>query len=243
MGRAHEVRKEAMARTSLLKSKLYSKFGKEIYMAAKSGSPDPDTNQSLKKIIEKAKASQVPADVIKRNIEKAKGLGGADYVPVRYEGFGPGNSMIIVECMTDNVNRTFGEIRSCFTKTGGKIGVAGSVTHQFSYVSLVSFEGLSEDEALEALMEAECDVSEIESDEDIVTVIGKSGDLDRIKEALQAVKEDIVFIEEKVTYLPNDYIKIDDDDIRKFNNFLAMTDELDDVQEVFSNIDFPPIEE
>ncbi|MFA5037672.1 MAG: YebC/PmpR family DNA-binding transcriptional regulator [Candidatus Izemoplasmatales bacterium] len=243
MGRAHEVRKEAMARTSLLKSKLYSKFGKEIYMAAKSGSPDPDTNQTLKKIIEKAKASQVPADVIKRNIEKAKGLGGADYVPVRYEGFGPGNSMIIVECMTDNVNRTFGEIRSCFTKTGGKIGVAGSVTHQFSYVSLVSFEGLSEDEALEALMEAECDVSEIESDEDIVTVIGKSGDLDRIKEALQAVKEDIVFIEEKVTYLPNDYIKIDDDDIRKFNNFLAMTDELDDVQEVFSNIDFPPIEE
>ncbi|MDD3126409.1 MAG: YebC/PmpR family DNA-binding transcriptional regulator [Candidatus Izemoplasmatales bacterium] len=243
MGRAHEVRKEAMARTSLLKSKLYSKFGKEIYMAAKSGSPDPDTNQTLKKIIEKAKASQVPADVIKRNIEKAKGLGGADYVPVRYEGFGPGNSMIIVECMTDNVNRTFGEIRSCFTKTGGKIGVAGSVTHQFSYVSLVSFEGLSEDEALEALMEAECDVSEIESDEDIVTVIGKSGDLDRIKEALQAVKDDIVFIEEKVTYLPNDYIKIDDDDIRKFNNFLAMTDELDDVQEVFSNIDFPPIEE
>lgn len=243
MGRAHEVRKEAMARTSLLKSKLYSKFGKEIYMAAKSGSPDPDTNQSLKKIIEKAKANQVPAEVIKRNIEKAKGVGGADYVPVRYEGFGPGNSMIIVECMTDNVNRTFGEIRSCFTKTGGKIGVSGSVTHQFSYVSLVSFTGLSEDQALEALMEAECDVSEIESDDEIITVIGKSGDLDRIKEALIKAKTDLVFFEEKVTYLPTDYIKIDDDDLRKFNNFLAMTDELDDVQEVFTNIDFPSVEE
>lgn len=243
MGRAHEVRKEAMARTSLLKSKLYSKFGKEIYMAAKSGSPDPDTNQSLKKIIEKAKANQVPAEVIKRNIEKAKGVGGADYVPVRYEGFGPGNSMIIVECMTDNVNRTFGEIRSCFTKTGGKIGVSGSVTHQFSYVSLVSFTGLSEDQALEALMEAECDVSEIESDDEIITVIGKSGDLDRIKEALIKAKTDLVFLEEKVTYLPTDYIKIDDDDLRKFNNFLAMTDELDDVQEVFTNIDFPSVEE
>ncbi|MDD3842158.1 MAG: YebC/PmpR family DNA-binding transcriptional regulator [Candidatus Izemoplasmatales bacterium] len=243
MGRAHEVRKEAMARTSLLKSKLYSKFGKEIYMAAKSGSPDPDTNQSLKKIIEKAKANQVPAEVIKRNIEKAKGVGGADYVPVRYEGFGPGNSMIIVECMTDNVNRTFGEIRSCFTKTGGKIGVSGSVTHQFSYVSLVSFTGLSEDQVLEALMEAECDVSEIESDDEIITVIGKSGDLDRIKEALIKAKTDLTFLEEKVTYLPTDYIKIDDDDLRKFNNFLAMTDELDDVQEVFTNIDFPSVEE
>ena len=129
MGRAHEVRKVAMEKTAAAKSKLYSKYGKEIYMAAKSGTPDPDTNQALKKIIEKAKKEQVTADIIKRAIEKAKGGSEDSYYDVRYEGFGPGNSMLIVECLSDNVNRTIATVKNCFTKTGGKLGVGGSVLH------------------------------------------------------------------------------------------------------------------
>lgn len=239
MGRAHEVRKVAMLKTSLMKSKIYSRFGKEIYMAAKTGGIDPDSNLALKKIIEKAKSQQVPNDVIKRNIDKAKGGGGEDYFPVRYEGFGPGGSTIIVEAMTDNVNRTFGEVRACFTKTGGKLGVAGSVIHGYRYVAYVVFTGLDEDQTLEALVEANVDVEDLTSDEDIITIIAPYSQLDQIKEALTSVSQDLEFFEEKVTYLPTEYVELDQDDIHKIERFMQMTDELDDVQEVFHNIKLP----
>ncbi|MDP2425576.1 MAG: YebC/PmpR family DNA-binding transcriptional regulator [Candidatus Izemoplasmatales bacterium] len=243
MGRAHEVRKVAMMKTSLMKSKIYSRFGKEIYMAAKTGGLEPDTNLALKKIIEKAKAAQVPGDVIKRNIDKAKGGGGEDFFPVRYEGFGPGGSTLIVEAMTDNVNRTFGEVRACFTKIGAKLGVTGSVIHQYQYVSMIVFEGWSEDEALEAIMEAECEVNDISTEDGLVTIIGPSSQLDQIKEALLAKNPELEVLIEKVTYLPNEYVTLDESDIQKFHRFIAMTDELDDVQEVFHNIQLPIIEE
>lgn len=232
-----------MARTSLLKSKVYSRFGKEIYMNAKAGGPDPDTNLSLRKSIEKAKAAQVPADVIKRNIEKAKGGTGEDYTPVRYEGFGWGGSTIIVECMTDNVNRTFGEVRSIFTKTGAKIGIAGSVIHQYQYVALVSAEGISEDEALEAVMNAGIEARDIKTEDGVVSVIGEPTDLDSIRDAVVAAKPTASIVDERVTYLPNDYVTLDEDDLGKFYRFRDMTDELDDVQEVYTNIDLPVEEE
>jgi YebC/PmpR family DNA-binding regulatory protein len=243
MGRAHEVRKEAMAKTSMLKSKVYSRFGKEIYMLAKNGTADPDTNLALKKAIEKAKAAQVPTDVIKRNIDKAKSSGGEDYFPVRYEGFSWGGSTLIVECMTDNVNRTFGEVRAAFTKCGAKIGIAGSVVHQYQYVSMIVFENWSEDEALEALIEADCDVKDISSEDGLVTIIGDAGHLDQIKDALVAKNPDLSVLVEKVTYLPNETVTLDEEDIHKFNRFIAMTDELDDVQDVFHNINLPVEEE
>ncbi len=242
MGRAHEVRAASMAKTAAMKSKLYSKYGKEIYMAARNGT-DPNGNLTLKKWIEKAKAEQVPADVIKRNIDKAKGGVQENYENVRYEGFGPGNSMIIVECLTDNVNRTFGEVRACFTKTGGKVGVAGSVMHQFTYVSLVTVEGMTEDEVLEAMLNAECDVQDVQTEDGMVTITGQPNDLDKIKEALTAAKPDVTIVEGVVTYLPQTYVKLSDDDLRKYRNFIAMTDEIDDIQEVFSNVDLPISEE
>jgi len=243
MGRAHEVRAASMAKTAATKSKLYSKFGKEIYMAAKTGGPDPDSNLSLKRVIERAKQNQVPGDVIKRNIEKSKGASGEDYAPIRYEGFGPGGCTIIVECLSDNVNRTFGEVRSCFTKTGGKLGVAGSVTYQYTYCSLISVEGISEDEALEAIMEANCEVTDLYEEDGAVTITGAASDLDVIKDALTATNKELTFLEDKVTYLPMDYIDISEEDLNKFNRFLGMTDELDDVQEVFHNINLPVVEE
>ncbi|MDD3477429.1 MAG: YebC/PmpR family DNA-binding transcriptional regulator [Candidatus Izemoplasmatales bacterium] len=243
MGRAHEVRKAAMEKTSLLKSKLYSKFGKEIYMAAKTGGPDPDSNLTLKRVIERAKQNQVPADVIKRNIEKSKGGAGEDYAPVRYEGFGPGGCTLIVECMTDNVNRTFGEVRSCFTKTGGKLGVSGSVTYQYTYCSLISVEGITEDEALEAMMEGECDITDLQEDDGIVTITGIASDLDKIKDALIATGKELEFLEDKVTYLPQEFIEIDQEDLDKLNRFLSMANDLDDVQDIYHNVNIPSEEE
>ncbi|MFO7968691.1 MAG: YebC/PmpR family DNA-binding transcriptional regulator, partial [Candidatus Izemoplasmatales bacterium] len=151
MGRAHEVRKAAMEKTSKQKSKVYSKFGKEIYMAAKEGGPDLESNLELKRLVERAKQNQVPAHVIEKNIEKSQSVGGEDYFPVRYEGFGPGGSTMIVECITDNVNRTVSEVRNCFTKVGGNLGKKGTVTYMYEHVAYLQFSGLSEDEALEAL--------------------------------------------------------------------------------------------
>src|SRR5690554_3867946 len=144
MGRAFEVRKASMAKTAAAKSKVYARFGREIYMAAKAGTPDPETNQALKRVIERAKKEQVTSDVIKRAIDKAKGGSDETYTSIRYEGFGPGSSMIIVECLSDNVNRTIAEVRNCFTKTGGKLGIAGSVVHQFNHNAVFTLPGVSE---------------------------------------------------------------------------------------------------
>ncbi|MBU1144402.1 MAG: YebC/PmpR family DNA-binding transcriptional regulator [Firmicutes bacterium] len=243
MGRAHEVRKVAMEKTSLMKSKLYSKFGKEIYMAAKIGGQDVDNNLALKRVIERAKQNQVPGDVIKRNIEKSKGGQGEDYAPIRYEGFGPGGCTLIVECLTDNVNRTFGEVRSCFTKTGSKLGVAGSVAYLYTYCALISVEGMSEDEVLEVLLEKECEITDVYEEEGIVTITGAASDLDKMKDALTETGKELTFLEDKVTYLPNDFIELSDQDQEKLDRFISMTDDLDDVQEVYHNVKSAETEE
>ena len=162
MGRKFEVRKVAMAKTMLKKSKVYSRFGKEIYMVAKSGGANPDANLSLRALIDKAKRAQVPADVIKRNIQKAETGIGEDYVPIRYEGFGPGGVGIIIDTLTDNVNRTVGEIRNCFTKVGSKMGVSGSVEHGYQHLSHISIKGMDEEEVLETLLMADIEILDIE---------------------------------------------------------------------------------
>ena len=133
MGRAHEVRAASMAKTAAKKSKLYSRFGKELYIAAKSGVPDPDMNLALRRKIAEAKQNQVPADVIKRAIDKAKGGSDESYNEARYEGFGPGNSTIIVDCLTDNTNRSYTEVKTCFNKChGAKMANARAVSFGYS---------------------------------------------------------------------------------------------------------------
>jgi len=237
MGRAHEVRKVAMEKTAAAKSKLYSKYGKEIYMAAKSGTPDPDTNQALKKIIEKAKKEQVTADIIKRAIEKAKGGSEESYYDVRYEGFGPGNSMLIVECLTDNVNRTIATVKNCFTKTGGKLGVGGSVLHQFTHNSVFTLPGVTEDEVLEILINNNLDISDIEEDEEGVTIFGADNDFNNIRTAISDAKPDLNLTTEVIMWLPIMKTTLEGEDLEKFDRLIAMLDELDDVQDVFHNVE------
>jgi YebC/PmpR family DNA-binding regulatory protein len=237
MGRAFEVRKVAMAKTSAAKSKLYARYGKEIYMAAKSGSPDPETNSTLKRIIEKAKKDQVSSDIIKRAIEKAKGGGDENYIKVRYEGFGPGNSLFIIECLTDNVNRTIAEVRNCFTKTGGKLGVAGSVLHQFNEYSVFSIPVLTEEEVLELLIENELDVQDIETEEALVTIYGQASDFYKIKTAFNEAHPDIEFDTEEIMFLPIAETTLEsEDDKQRMEKLTQMLDELDDVQDVYHNV-------
>lgn len=236
MGRAFEVRKVAMAKTAATKSKLYAKFGREIYLAAKSGTPDPDTNQTLKRMIEKAKREQVPADVIKRNIDKAKGGGEDNLTSIRYEGFGPGSSMLIVECLTDNVNRTISEVRNCFTKTGGKLGISGSVVHQFNYQAVFSMKGITEDEVLEILVGNDLDVTDIETDEEGVTIYSDATNFSAIRIAFNDAKPELEYDTEQIMWLPIMETTLDGEDSEKFERLVNMLDELDDVQDVYHNV-------
>lgn len=238
MGRAFEVRKVSMAKTSAAKSKVYAKYGKEIYMAAKAGSPDPEANTSLKRLIERAKKDQVPAEVIKRAIDKAKGGSDESYTPARYEGFGPGNSMFIVECLTDNVNRTIAEVRNCFTKTGGKLGVSGSVLHQFISHSVFSIPNLTEDEVLEMLISNDLDVSDIETEEDLVTIYGEASDFNKIRTAFNETYPDIELQTEEIMFFPLMTTELTtDEDVQRMEKLLQMLDELDDVQDIYHNVE------
>ncbi|MDY4788243.1 MAG: YebC/PmpR family DNA-binding transcriptional regulator [Bacilli bacterium] len=235
MGRAHEVRKAAMAKTAAAKTKVYSKYGKEILIAAKAGVPDPAMNLALKHIIEKAKKEQVPADIIKRAIDKAKSGVGEDYSPVTYEGFGPGASTIIVECLTDNVNRTVSDVRTCFNKSHSKMGVSGCVSHSYQHVSLLSLKGMSEEEVLDALMEKNVDIINIEQEDDEIIITGSDTDLYNIKSALE--KPGVEFDIEEITWEADEKVTLEGEDLELFNRLLSLLEECDDVQDVYHNVE------
>lgn len=235
MGRAHEVRAASMAKTAAAKSKLNNKYSRTIYMAAKSGIPDPELNLALKHEIEKAKREQVNADTIKRAIEKAKGGSTENYYPIRYEGFGPSNSMLIIECITDNENRTLTAVKTALNRCGAKLGVAGCVRHMFDYYAVFTFEGMSEEEAFEAV--AEFDVADIFTEDGYTTIYANSSDYQGVRDALLAAKPDLTFVEDVVTYVPQNTVTLTDQkEIDQFNRLRSMLDDIDDVQDLFHNI-------
>jgi len=237
MGRHFEVRKAAMAKSNASKSKLYAKFGKEVQLAARSGVPDPSMNLTLKRAIEKAKAAQVPGDVIKRAIEKATSGADESFVEVTYEAFGPGASTMIVECLTDNVNRAVTEVRTAFNRCGFKMGVAGCVSHAYTSCSVVTVSNTDEETVLNTLLEKEIDITNIETDEDLVVVYGDTSLLYEIKEAIETIPNVTVESYEK-TRIPDEYITLtDEEDIIKFDRLLTLLDDIDDVQEFYHNVD------
>ncbi len=239
MGRAYQNRKESMAKTSDMKAKVYSRYGREIYVSAKSGGTDPDGNLTLRGLIDRAKKDQVPSHVIEKAIEKAKGGAGEDFSPARYEGYGPGGSIAIIECLTDNPNRTFGDVRQAFTKTKCKIGTQGSVSHMFDHLAIFVFKFDDEDAILEALMEADVDVSDIENEDGKISVFTANNDYFKAKQTLLDYCGEIDFDVDEIQFIPHDYSSVSGDDVALFERFLEMLDELDDVQRVFHNIELP----
>ncbi|MAZ88086.1 MAG: YebC/PmpR family DNA-binding transcriptional regulator [Cellvibrionaceae bacterium] len=235
MGRAYQNRKESMAKTSDQKSKVYSKYGREIYVCAKKGGFDPDGNLALRGLIDRAKKDQVPAHVIDKAIDKARGGGGEDFDTARYEGFGPGSCMVIIECLTDNPNRTFGDVRQCFTKTKTKIGTQGSVSHMFDHAAVFAFKGEDEDSALEALMEADVDVTDIENEDGIITVFAPNTEFAKARQALTDAIEGIDFEMAEIQFVPQTMTPVAGDDIEMLDKFLDMLEDVDDVQRVYHN--------
>ncbi|AZT83201.1 YebC/PmpR family DNA-binding transcriptional regulator [Marinobacter sp. NP-4(2019)] len=239
MGRAYQNRKDSMAKTAAAKTKVYSKYGREIYMCAKSGGTDPDGNLSLRGLIDRAKKDQVPTHVIDKALEKAKGGAGEDYSPARYEGYGPGNCMVIVDCLTDNPNRTFGDVRLAFTKTKCKIGTPGAVAHMFDHCAIFAFNGDDEEAVLEALMEADVDVTDIENENGLITVFTPNTEYAKAKQALVDAIEGIDFEVDEIQFLPKTSTPVEGDDVAMFEKFLDMLNELDDVQNVYHNAELP----
>ena len=238
MGRAHEVRKAAMAKTAAMKAKLYSRYGKEIYLAAKAGGPDTTANLALRSIVDKAKKQQVPADVIKRAIDKVKSGVAEDYEELQFEGFGPGNSTVIVKCLTNNVNRTISQVRPAFQKARSKLGAAGSVSYLYDTNAVVLFKGLDEEATLEALINAEVDAKEIEAHDDgSIEITGEPTDLNNIKVAIQAVKPDVEFEVDEITTTPQDTVTLEGEDMTLFERLMNLLNDCEDVDQVFHNVE------
>lgn len=235
MGRAYQNRKESMAKTADAKTKVYSKYAREIYVCAKSGGTDPQGNLTLRGLVERAKKDQVPGHVIDKAIDKAKGGGGEDFAVARYEGFGPGNCIVIVECLTDNPNRTIADVRHCFTKTKCKMGTPGSVSHMFDHCAILAFKGSDDEAVLEALMLAEVDVTDIENEDGLITVFVPPTEYAKARQALTEALGDIDFDVDDIQFLPQSSAPISADDQPMFDRFLDMLDELDDVQNVYHN--------
>ncbi|HBC20297.1 MAG TPA: YebC/PmpR family DNA-binding regulatory protein [Alcanivorax sp.] len=237
MGRAYQNRKESMAKTSDMKAKVYSRYGREIYVCAKAGGLDPSANLALRGLIDRAKKDQVPGHVIDKAIDKAKGGGGEDFAPARYEGYGPGGCMAIIECLTDNPNRTFGDVRVAFTKTKCKIGTQGTVAHMFDHAAIFVFRHDDEEAVLEALMDADVDVTDIESEDGMLTVFTPNTEYAKARQALAGAFEGIDFEVDEIQFIPQSFTTVSGDDRELFDKFLAMLNDLDDVQNVYHNVD------
>ncbi len=236
MGRKWNNIKEKKASKDANTSRIYSKFAREIFVVAKQGEPDPELNQALKFVLERAKTYNVPKNIIERAIEKAKGGSEENYDELRYEGFGPNGSMVIVDALTNNVNRTASEVRAAFGKNGGNMGVSGSVAYMFDRVAVIGFEGKTAEEVLELLMEADVDARDIVQEDETVIVYAEPDQFHAVQEALKT--EGITdFTVAELTMLAQNEIPLPEDAQAQFEKLIDALEDLEDVQQVYHNVE------
>lgn len=224
------------------RGRIFTKIGREIAVAAKQGA-DPNLNSKLADVIAKAKAANMPNDNIKRSIAKATGeLGNVNYETLVYEGYGVGGSAVIVNTLTDNKNRTVGEVRHIFDKYGGSMGTSGSVGFMFTNQGVIVIErtpDLDEDTAMEYALDAGADDCIVQDDVyEIRTAPAAFSDVRKYLEG-----KGLEFLEAEVMMVPNDKIQLNESQIVTFGKMLDAFEDLDDVQEVYHNVDLPDDEE
>ncbi|MBQ9551982.1 MAG: YebC/PmpR family DNA-binding transcriptional regulator [Clostridia bacterium] len=232
--------KRKKEKTDGQRAKVFTKMGREIAVAVRQGGPDPSSNSKLKDIIAKAKAANVPNDNIERIIKKASGeQGGADYEEIVYEGYGPCGIAVIVETLTDNRNRTAGDVRHYFDKYGGNMGQTGCVSFMFNRqgVILIESEGVDEETLMDAALEAGA-VDFITEDENVFDIRTEPNDLGAVRDVLEA--QGYKYVVAEVQYIPTTYTALTDEDaIKNMNKMLEMFEDNDDVQEVWHNWENP----
>lgn len=219
------------------RGKIFTKLIKEITVAAKMGDPDPDVNPRLRLAVDKAKAQSMPKDTIQRAIDKASGaLDGDDYENITYEGYGPSGVAVLVECLTDNRNRTSADIRHAFSKHGGNLGTSGSVAYQFTRKGVFTFPKESVDEDTLMLQGLEGGAEDVEDADEIWTVTCAFEDYDSCKKALEELG-----IEEMTSELmqqADNTVALSKEDSEKVLRLVDHLDDLDDVQDTWTNADF-----
>ena len=233
MGRHFEVRAASMAATAKKKSAIYMRASKEIYMAAKRGVPDPNSNLALRAAIDKYR-KQCPKDVIDRAIKKAQGGEATNYIEGRYEAYGPAGSYLIIDTLSDNSNRALVNVRTIITRKGGHLG---DVSYNFEQVGILDFKYDGSEESLEEMLVfGDVDVREISLEEGIAEVVVEPSAFEKAKEVLaQNGINDFEYAQ--VTMRANDEITLEGEDLTKFKELLDMLDDCEDVQNVYHNVD------
>ncbi|OCT15509.1 hypothetical protein A8709_15655 [Paenibacillus pectinilyticus] len=236
MGRKWNNIKEKKASNDASTSRVYAKFGLEIYVAARKGEPDPESNRALKVVLERAKTYNVPKAIIDRAINKAKGSSDEIYEELRYEGFGPNGSMVIVDTLTNNVNRTASSVRAAFSKNGGNMGVTGSVAYMFDATAAIGIENKSVDEIMEILMEADVDVRDLLEEEDMVMVYAEPEAFHAVQECLKAagITE---FTVAELTMIAQNNVTLSEEGQAQFDKMVDALEDLEDVQQVYHNVE------
>lgn len=233
MGRHFEVRAAAMAATAKQKSAVYMRASKEIYMAAKRGVPDPNSNLALRAAIDKYRKS-CPKDVIERAIKKAQGGDAENYIEGRYEAYGPGNSYLIIDTLTDNTNRALVNVRTCVTRKGGHLG---SVLYNFTLNGLFAFDtNKTAEELEETLILNDVDVLEVSVEDGKAEVLVTDEAFENAKKVLNdnGIND---FDVAEVRFIPNEKITLEGEDLKKFNDLLDSLDDCEDVQAVYHNVE------
>ncbi len=224
-------------KTDAARGKIFTKIGREIAVCVKMGGADPNVNSKLKDIIAKAKQNNMPNDSIERSIKKASGeLAGVNYESITYEGYGVGGSAVIVECLTDNKNRTAGDVRHSFDKHGGSLGSTNCVSYLFNRKGIVVVVDVEDVDTLmlDAIEEGAIDVVE---DEDAVEVITEPNQDGKMREALE--KKGYTVISSETALVPDMYVDLNEEQLGKFQRMVDALEDLDDVQEVYHNVNLP----
>jgi YebC/PmpR family DNA-binding regulatory protein len=231
--------KRKKEKTDQARAKVFTRIGRELAMVVRAGGPDPNVNAKLRDVISKAKANNVPNDNIERIIKKAAGeQGGAEYESLMYEGYGPSGVAVIVETLTDNRNRTAGEMRHYFDKCGGNLGQSGSVTFMFEHKGLIVIdgEGLDEDKVMEDALEAGAE--DFTFDGEIFEISTDVNSVGAVSDALS--EKGYKFLSAEPAYVPSTLTAIEDEElVAKMEKLISMLDENDDVQNVWHNWDAP----
>ncbi len=229
--------KRTKGKADAAKAASFTKIGRELAVAVKLGGSDPASNAKLRDLISKAKAANIPNDNIFRSIKKAAGeLSSINYETIVYEGYGPGGSAVIVECLTDNKNRTVGDVRHIFDKYGGGMGTTGCVSFMFETKGVLILEKTEKSDDDEIMMHAlESGAADIIVSGDVYEIYTDSGSLSAVRENLE--KRGFTFLSGEVERIPQNYVTLDEETTARFNNMVEKLDELDDVQNVFSNVE------
>lgn len=228
--------KRTKEKTDAQRGKIFTKIGRELAVIVKQGGSDPNTNSKLKDAIAKAKSNNMPNDSIERAIKKASGeLGGVNYEAIRYEGYGVNGSAVIVECLTDNKNRTAGDVRHAFDKHGGSLGSSGCVSYLFNQKGQIIIEKDINTDIDTVMLDAlDCGADDVLEGDDVLEIYTKPENYETVKSALE--QKGYSFLSSEIALLPDMYIDLEEAKLEQFQKMLDALNDLDDVQEVYHNV-------